>query len=85
MNIRGVYMDSSELIDIEQKIRELSQKEKLWLIERLAHNLRESSLNDKDIVENQLAAMARDPEIRKELMQINEEFAVADLDGLEGV
>lgn len=78
-------MDSSELIDIEQKIRELSQKEKLWLIERLAHNLRESSLNDKDIVENQLAAMARDPEIRKELMQINEEFAVADLDGLEGV
>lgn len=78
-------MDSSELIDIEQKIRELSQKEQLWLIERLAHNLRESSLKDQDIVENQLAAMARDSEIQKELKTINKEFAVADLDGLESL
>jgi hypothetical protein len=76
-------MNSSDLVEIEQRISELSQKEQLLLIERLAHNLRESTLKDQGFVENQLAAMASDPEIQNELRKINEEFAVADLDGME--
>lgn len=76
-------MNSSDLVEIEQRISELSQKEQLLLIERLAYNLRESTLKDQGLLENQLAAMASDPEIQSELRKINEEFAVAELDGME--
>jgi hypothetical protein len=44
-----------------------------WLIERLAHSLRESTLKDQNILDNQLAAMASDPEIQRELKEIDEE------------
>ncbi|MFZ5994953.1 MAG: hypothetical protein ACOYU4_08215 [Thermodesulfobacteriota bacterium] len=76
-------MNSSDLVEIEQRISELSQKEQLLLIERLAYNLRESALKDQGLLENQLAAMASDPEIQSELRKINEEFAVAEPDGME--
>ena len=36
-------------------------------------------------VEMQLAAMANDPEIQNELQMIEEEFALAEADGLEAV
>ena len=76
-------MNSSVLFEIERKIRELSQKEQLWLIERLAHGLRERTLKDQRILENQLAAMASDPEIQSELKKMGEELALTESDGLE--
>ena len=75
-------MNSSILFEIERKIRELSQKEQLWLIERLAHCLRESTLKDQSILENQLAAMASDPEVQSELKKMGEEFALTEPDGI---
>ncbi len=38
--------------------------------------------NDADDIFNQLAAMAKDPQIQHELRSINDEFAVAESDGL---
>ena len=38
--------------------------------------------NDADDVFNQLADMARDPQIQRELRAINSEFAAAESDGL---
>ncbi len=77
-------MNPSVLSEIKKKINQLSHEEQLWLIERLAHGLRESTL-EKGILENQLAAMASDPEIQNELKKIDEEFVLAELDGLEKV
>jgi len=78
-------MDSSVLFEIERKIKELSQKEQLWLIERLAHGLQERALKDQRILENQLAAMTSDPEIQGELKKMCEELALTESDGLEKV
>ncbi|ODS31593.1 MAG: hypothetical protein SCARUB_03284 [Candidatus Scalindua rubra] len=78
-------MSSSVLSEIENKINQLSREEQLCLIEQLAHSLRESTLKDQSILENQLVAMASDPEIQSELKKIDEEFALTESDGLEKV
>lgn len=74
------------LNEIEQKISQLSREEQLWLIERLVRRLREGAINHNssqpDFFDAQLAAMANDPEIRAELKQIDEEFAITEADGL---
>lgn len=41
--------------------------------------------NGQDTLENQLAAMATDPEIQRELQAIEMEFAVAEADGLDNL
>ena len=68
---------------IESQIDALSPEQQLALIERLAKSLRnrqEQREWDKDLV-----AMAADPDIQREIREINEEFAVAEEDGLEGL
>ena len=74
------------LNEIEQKVSKLSHEEQLWLIERLVRRLREGSTNNnsskQDFFDDQLAAMANDPEIRAELRQIEEEFVITEADGL---
>ena len=42
-------------------------------------------LEEPCTLENQLAAMAQDPEIQSELKKINNEFAITELDGLENL
>ena len=80
-------MLSPVLSQIEKTISHLSREKQLWLIEQLAHRLREDSMKSKIVeqaaFESQLAAMAMDPEIRAELKKIEREFAVTELDGLE--
>ena len=75
------------LSQIEKTIDHLSRKEQLWLIEQLAHRLREDTIKSDAVeqatFETQLAAMAKDPEIRAELQKIDREFAVTEADGLE--
>ena len=53
------------------------------LIERLAQCLRQRTLPDQPALESHLAAMASDPDIQRELRQIEAEFADTDPDGLE--
>jgi hypothetical protein len=75
-------MNMAGLSQIEAHIHQLSLAEQLWLLERLAQHLREQ-LIVHDPFEQQLAVMAADPEIQRELQHIEEEFAPAAADGLE--
>ena len=81
-------MISPTLLEIDRSIRALSLEEHLWLLERIARHLRDKTQTaadpfDSEDMEEDLAAMASDPEIQAELAAINEEFAVTEMDGLE--
>ncbi len=76
-------MGSPTLEAIEKQIAGLSASEQLWLIERLAHRLRGGTSVQEASLEKQLALMAADPDIQRELRQINEEFKETEGDGLE--
>jgi hypothetical protein len=75
-------MNLSVLSQIEARITQLPVDEQLWLIERVAQRLREYMLK-QNALDAQLVAMAADPDIQRELHKIDEEFAVAESDGLE--
>jgi hypothetical protein len=75
-------MNLAVLSQIEARIDQLSLAEQLWLIERLAQRLRAQMIVHSPY-EQQLAAMAEDPDIQRELQRIEEEFAPAAADGLE--
>jgi hypothetical protein len=68
---------------IETQLPLLSSDEQLLLIERLVHQLRRRRITPE--MEAELAEMAKDPEIRQQLREIEEEFSVAEEDGLEGL
>ncbi len=76
-------MNTPALSQIEESIDQLTLIEQLLLIERLANRIRQSTTMEQSIWENQLIAMAADPEIQDELRKIEEEFASTELDGLD--
>ncbi len=76
-------MNVSELSQIEERISQLSRDEQLWLIERLAHHLRESEARPEDMWADEVTAMAADPQIQQELRRIDDEFAVTEANGLD--
>jgi hypothetical protein len=71
------------LAEIEERLVQLSHDEQLWLIERVAHRLRQAGNGSRAIAPEQLAAMAADPEIQRELREIAAEFSATEMDGLE--
>ena len=77
-------MPTSVLSQIEERINQLPIDEQLLLIERVAQRIREE-MAKQHAFEKQLAAMAADPEIQRELRKIDEEFAVTESDGLESL
>ena len=76
-------MNQSMISQIEDTFSRLSISEQLLLIERLVHQVHKKTLKQSTDLENQLALMAADPQIRNELERIEEEFAYAEADGLE--
>jgi hypothetical protein len=74
---------SAVLQEIEERLPELSFKEQLLLLERLARALREGRQPSGFASGNQLAAMAADPDIQREIREIESEFSVALQDGLD--
>lgn len=76
-------MTTPTLERIETDIAQLSLTEQLWLMERLAHRIRQSSLRSLRVEAADLAAMAADTAIQYEIQQIATEFAVTELDGLD--
>jgi hypothetical protein len=60
----------------------LSRDDQMLLLERIIHRLRKKNIKEKDSLESQLAAMASDGEIQRELQKIDKEFSVAESDGL---
>lgn len=77
-------MNVATLSQIEDHIIQLSLDEQLWLIERITQHIRDSIAN-RPAIEHQLAEMAADPDIQRELRNIEKEFALAESDGLEAV
>ena len=75
-------MNTTALERIEADISQLSLSEQLLLMERLAHRIRDRTLRPQPSLTDQLAAMASDPDIQRELQQIEAEFAGTETDGL---
>lgn len=75
-------MSSATAAQLEQRISLLSCDEQLWLVERVIHRLR--TPQPITSIEQQLQAMAHDPEVQQELQVINAEFINAEMDNLSG-
>ncbi len=78
-------MSNSILSQIEDGFGQLSISEQLLLIERLVHRVNQATSAKRDDLDQQLSLMAGDPEIQKELQNIEREFSSAEVDGLETV
>ncbi len=76
--IWGIPMNALRLSEMEQRISQLSREEQLWLIEWLAHHLRESSARPEAMWADELTVMAADPQIQQELRRIDDEFAMTE-------
>ncbi|MBO0350619.1 hypothetical protein J0895_16255 [Phormidium pseudopriestleyi FRX01] len=80
-------MVSSKLLEIARDIRNLSVSEQQWLLDKLVKQIQSktqvfSQFNDSKLLKFQLQEMAQHPEVQAEIAAINEEFAIAELDGL---
>ena len=83
-------MISQTLVEIERSISSMSIEEQLWLLERIACRVREKTyiankLANAKYLEAEIAEMANDPDIQVEIAAINQEFIVAEMDGLEAL
>lgn len=75
-------MNLGVLSELEAHIDQLSVAEQLALLEYVAQRLRKN-LGAQSDLENELVLMAADPDIQRELREINEEFASMEADGLD--
>lgn len=73
-------MNTPTITQLEREIQRLTFEEQIWLLERLAHHIRERTLHQD--IEKQLAEMAADPDIQRVISEIQSEFAVTESDGL---
>jgi hypothetical protein len=76
-------MNDSRLSQLEATVDGLSRSEQLWLMERLVQRIRQWSLPAPTLSDEEIARMAADPAIQRELNEIEREFALADSDGLD--
>ncbi len=76
-------MATATLQRIEREIELLPVGDQIWLMERLAVQIRLRYPVPIALSGADLAAMAADSDIRRELQAIAAEFAVTELDGLD--
>ena len=74
--------DPSVLNELEKNISRLTLDEQLQLIERVNHRIRADVVAKTDL-DAELSEMAADPEIQKELREIDNEFSATEADGLD--
>ena len=67
----------SLLNELEENIRRLPLDDQLLLIERVSHRIR-NDISVKMDIDTQLSKMAADPEIQKELQEIEQEFSATE-------
>ncbi|MHC5723387.1 MAG: hypothetical protein ACYTXY_04380 [Nostoc sp.] len=77
-------MRSPNLEEIERSIRALSVEEQLWLLERIARQIRETEyttdkLADAKNPEEELQVMVSQPKIPTEIAAKNDEFAISEI------
>lgn len=77
----GEHHMSAAMQDIEERLPALSFQERLLLIERLAQTLR----GEDESWRRELDGIGDDPDIQREIREIDQEFAVALEDGLQGL
>jgi hypothetical protein len=75
-------MNATRLEQLETEINALPLSDQLWLMERMARQIRGKAINGGIERESQIAAMAADPQIQQELREIEAEFAGTEGDGL---
>jgi hypothetical protein len=76
-------MATASIQEIENQFAQLPRETQWSVIERLVHRLRCSEgPSSRGTWEASLAAMASDPEVRRELDQIEQDFAPTEADGL---
>lgn len=76
-------MSASSLFnELEENIRRLPLDDQLLLIERVSHRIR-TDISGRMNIDAQLSEMAADPEIQKELKEIEQEFSTTEQDGLD--
>ncbi|RLT39154.1 MAG: hypothetical protein DWI57_10720 [Chloroflexi bacterium] len=75
-------MNASLIERMEIEISQLALSDQLWLLERLIQRIRKRTLRTRPALETQLAAMAYDPNMQRELKAIEAEFATTEADGL---
>lgn len=75
-------MATAVLGEIESEFARLSPEAQLTLLERLVHRARVTVAGGASW-ESDLAAMAADPGVQRELGRINAEFGSTEADGLE--
>ena len=78
-------MASANLEQFERQFAELPTQLRLRLLERLLNQVRIQIADKDDAFAMEMAEMATDPEILREIASINSEFRHADMDGLKGV
>lgn len=69
--------------EIESEFAHLSPEAQISLLERLVHRLRMAVVAGVKNWDAELSAMAADPQIKRELNEINAEFNATEADGLE--
>jgi hypothetical protein len=75
-------MASANPDQIESAFAELPTQLQLSLLERLVHQVRTKMADDDGAFAKDVAAMASDPDIRREIAAIDAEFRVTEADGL---
>jgi hypothetical protein len=78
-------MNTTHLEHLETEIRALPLADQLWLMERMARQMRDRTIRVDTERASLLVAMAADPQIQQELRQIEAEFAGTEGDGLQEV
>lgn len=81
-------MNSPHVLKIENDLNVLSLEELEWLLERMAKKVQErkqivNKFTNVKYMNEQLAAMASNLDIKTEIASINHEFGVTEMDGLE--
>jgi hypothetical protein len=75
-------MATTAISEIENQFAQLPPEAQLSVLERLAHHVRAGRVGKRDDWDADLAAMAADPDIQRELREISAEFAATEADGL---
>ena len=78
----AMFHTVNTVAEIEDQFARLPSETQLSLLERLRHRAHVGLTEANAAWEAQLAQMAADPQIKRELADINAEFAAAEADGL---
>jgi len=73
------------IAELERQFEQLSSQAQRDLLERLSHRVRILDVQQSDLWDAELSAMASDEEVQREIKAMSSEFTNAESDGLEGL